>query len=242
MDILLFGMMTIVPTFIMTLKPKVLWIILPLLLLFLIKKPISSVSGGDLTFFKGIKILSSCLALVCVNLLQLRYEIFSYEFILVLLSINIFEAVLTDCNNLIGIPNGISGFILILLIPRGLEINIIQECFLFPLEMPWILLYTSWNAAFVYGVGLSRSFNLILIVPLIVSYLLKTPHSWLGARSYSLVLNQFYRGLEFPWIYKPGLSYLTKKENTVSTNRNLRLIWGSLNLFATFILYCSSAP
>ena len=78
------------------------------------------------------------------------------------------------------------------------------------------------------GVGFAWSFVLILITPLLVSA--GNPTIWLGARTYSLVLNQALRGMRALWIYEPGMSFVTKKENAPSTDQRIRVVWGVVNV------------
>jgi hypothetical protein len=121
--------------------------------------------------------------------------------------------------------------VLVFLLPGELhEVSGQDGVFIAPLSKQWVFVYTTWNAAFCYGVGFAWSFCLILVTPLAVSATLGLPNAWLGARTYSLVLNQVLRGSRALWIFVPGASYITKAENTPSTNQHVRMAAGVTNL------------
>ena len=115
--------------------------------------------------------------------------------------------------------------------------------FHFALAWGWILMYTSWNAAFAYGVGFAWSFRLVLLIPVLVALYFDQEDAavastaWLGARTYSLGLNQALRGAQFTYVFKPGASFVTKPENAPTTNDALRLYWGAANLALVGYLY-----
>lgn len=159
-------------------------------------------------------------------------NIFSFNIIASVLGINILEAVITDFLTDIkyGWPNATCELLLICILPKQKQELQFNNIFLFHLNNIWVIIYTLWNAVFVYGVGFSLSFCLILLTPLIVCLILNQPNAWLGARTYSLILNQILRGSELLYIYKPGKSYITKIEGLVSTNQTIRLLLGSVNL------------
>ena len=102
--------------------------------------------------------------------------------------------------------------------------------FIFSLSPAWIALYTTWNAAFCYGAGFAWSFRLIGITHLVVACVLGDWNTWLGARTYSLVLNQVLRGARVTRIYTPGESFVTKAEGAPSTDPFWRAVWGLANV------------
>ena len=117
--------------------------------------------------------------------------------------------------------------------PRSLAMH--GQIFLLSTNPPWVVLYTTWNAAFCYGAGFAWSFRLILVTPLIVAALLNEPNAWLGARTYSLVLNaSFAWGERDSRIFTPGQSFVTKPEGEPSTNQAWRMAWGVVNVVAVY--------
>lgn len=198
---------------------------------------------SSLDTFKALKIVSSVGALFVVNLAQMNWTFGAWT-IAVILGVNMLEAAGTELylSRWHGIPNALCGFLLVLMLfseasrmapmapnPQGR--------FAFPLSTHFVLGYTLWNLNFCYGVGFAWSFRLILLSPLLVSYVvLGQPYTWLGARTYSLVLNQALRGSSAGWMFVPGKSYVTKLENTQPPDPEIQWCWGVLNLI--FLLWC----
>lgn len=245
LDLIKFFAVSIPTTLVLTQHRPVLWIVAPLFVTKFLWNHIVKVVGdasdtpsSALSLFKLVKIISSCVALSVVYYGQETSV--SLGTIKLVLSVNMFEAVLTDLQikGRYGIFNSIAGIFLIAkLWDAQLEPIKPMGVFLFPIDAQWVIGYTLWNGAFVYGVGFAWSFVLVLMTPLVVSFsILEMPASWLGARTYSLVLNQALRGTQAYDIFVPdGNSFVTKKENADEMDQSVRALWGMINLIYVLV-------
>jgi hypothetical protein len=185
--------------------------------------------ASPLGAFKAAKALSSLAALLLVNAMQLGWRPPAHV-VAAVLGVNMLEAAATDLAMgwRHGWPNALCGLLLVGVL--GGREPVPAAVVLFPLTPAWVALYTSWDSAFAAGVGFSWSFCLVQFTPIAVSALLGRPHAWLGARTYSLVLNQALRGSRAMWIYEPGRSYITKPEGAPSVDQRYRFAAGAANL------------
>ena len=226
------------------------WFLFLIVSIKIYKTGYTSKTSRIFSLFKAIKVVSLVISIIIVNYGQNNKV--SDNIIKFCLGLNILEAVLLDClltatlqvdcfvetdslsyiQSIVGIPNAISGLLLILKLCNELiEHKTIDGYFSFQLSSSWIIGYSLWNLAFVYNF-LSLSFGLILMVPYILSFhILCTPDIWLSARAYSLVINQSFRGLQYPYIFIPdGKSIITDPEGIIIRNQKIRFILGILNL------------
>lgn len=131
-----------------------------------------------------------------------------------ILKINILEAILYDKS----LYNKVSGVLLLYYCEY-------EQIF-------WILLYSTWNAAFSYGRNFNWTTRFILLIPLILYFM---HQDWLYTRCYSLLLNMILRSTEIIKYYDPkGKTFLTV--DTPQHNEEKYKIWCTLNLVCT-ILY-----
>lgn len=176
-----------------------------------------------INWFEITKFLGAIAGLGGICLFHSRRE-FSHHSLTILgtiLQLNILIAVVSGiqkgdfCNYL----NSFAGLILVGMV--FLEYDIPAEYFdqlkhyaeqtglcMFPLTWRYIVLYTSWNAAFTYSANFSNSTRLILVAPCVFAYL-STTESWLGARCFSLTLNMILRATECGDFYTPGKTAIT---------------------------------
>lgn len=246
LDLFAFYFLSLPLVFVLTYKPLSFWFCFPIGIfkVYEAMKNNKPMPSSSLDMFKMVKIVSSFGALLLVNFSQLGKQ-FSVQTIGVVLAVNMVEASFTDLmiNPINGLPNCVSGLILVF---KLLENTIGHHesfssnagVFQYPLKTCWILGYTMWNAAFVYGVGFAWSFVMILITPLFLSA--SNPTLWLGARTYSLVLNQALRASKACWLFTPGESFVTKPEGSESTDETYRLLIGLVNCLGMIILASST--
>jgi len=184
--------------------------------------------ASSLDLFKGVKIVSVIAGVVMVLAAQLGFG-HSDALVLAVLAVNVLEAVLADL--VLGSPlNALCGACLVAeLLALPLPVGVRGSTVLYPLPARWLALYTSWNAAFAYGVGFSRGARLVLLVPFIVCALLGDLDAWFNARTYSLIFLQVMRGTHFTRVFTPGESAVTKPEGAPSVTPALRELWGVFN-------------
>jgi hypothetical protein len=236
-------------TYMLTLHPVLSWILMPVVLLRIVtlyapRFPLLFRTASALHIFKCFKICSSVAALFVVNLAQFGQES-SIHAIALILGLNMLEACVTDLviATRFGWPNALGGVVLVIALfvdawkhPSGEVFSSPDGIFLFPLKLGWVVCYSIWNANFAFGVGFAWSFSLSLISPLAVSYLLGLS-SWLGARTYSLVLNQALRGSNACWLFCPGKSFVTKKDGDPPGDEIVRWCMGIINIIIILVVY-----
>lgn len=146
-----------------------------------------------------------------------------------ILSLNIVEASIKDLS-LGNYFNTISGFILCLTIPLpqkawcvGTEKDDYYDL-IADLPFAWSLLYTTWNAAFVYAEnpGYLASSICILTVPIIRSFYKKRYDLWMSARAYTLGLHIFIRATYD--VFTPIM------DSSAWSNDRAVYIWSLINL------------
>jgi len=237
-DVATFFAVTVPTTLLMTWFPHALWVVAPVSGVALARGYRAPKTSSPLDGFKVAKAVSSFAALAVFHASQLGATI-PNNVMTGIVAVNILEAVAMDVliGGRYGWPNAVVGTGLTLLLPE--QKQWMDPGAAFPLPLWWILLYTTWNAAFAYGVGLSWGCGLILLVPLCAP-----PHLWPVARAYSLVLQQVLRGSQALWIWQPGKSIITKEEGAPSVDDGKRLAAGVVNLCLLCISmhYHSYAP
>ena len=107
--------------------------------------------------------------------------------------------------------------------------------FLFPLTVPWIIMYTTWNACFAYDNNFSWATRFILIPPLLVSWYYQSSHYWLGARVLLLMTHLICRATQFLRVYQPGQSLLTPIAGSIKHTKEVATKWGRINLLLMYL-------
>lgn len=161
------------------------------------------------------------------------------------LDLNIFEAMFREYE-LGYYANAVVAIGLMCTIPYTLSINTIlalgeetlyKNCFVFPLSLQWIFLYTSWNACFSYGDNMSWQTRLILIPPIFIAISVDLK-LWLGARVLLLLLHLLLRAIQIIWFYQPGESFLTPIAGSIRNSALICRRWGHMNLgMLTLFIY-----
>jgi hypothetical protein len=152
-----------------------------------------------------------------------------------LLVVNIGEAVVRECQSGVWfLPNAACGIVLLICLPdynTHVSLSLNTELLEYPLSWSWILLYTTWNAAFTYGFNLSWSTRFQLVSAIVVSTLLfnAKPKTWLHLRTLGLTLNMILRASQVTYLYCPGASALTYAGGS-SHNPVVYRPWGAFNL------------
>lgn len=244
MDTLVFYVTSVGLTLTLTVYPLFSWLCAPFVALLLLKRYKPPARGSANSVFKLVKFVSSIVALLIVNALQWGYDV-DPGYVEIILQINMAEAIIVDVMRVHGVPNALVGILLSVSCHPMIVLPTKDGVFLSSLSMEWIFFYTVWNAIFVYGSDFSWSFQLILVTPLIVCVILQTHHAWLGARTYSLVVNQILRGIQALWMFEPGRTYITHTENHINPNKHLCVIFGIANLLLYITnhdYYVSSLP
>lgn len=201
-----------------------------------------------LNWFEISKLVAGLLSLCCVHYFRSfggTYTLESHLSVVVLLGVNMLEAIISDLTNSSpSVSNALAGTMLFCLCPFMLDDSHIVSLqfdtyksgiFLFPLTWSWILCYSSWNSAFSYGFNFSHSTRLMLLTSFIVSFfIIQRPESWLGTRTYVLMLNMLFRAHQFTYLYTPGQSVITQlvgqKDVDQRKKHRVRIVWGWLNL------------
>lgn len=156
--------------------------------------------------------------------------------VVAVLAFNIAEAVVRDMQSGF-VTNAAVGIALMATLPLRAETPVGMHgsrLFLFPLPVWWILLYSSWNAAFSLGFGYSWSTRFQLLTALLSSWILGTPAAWLGARCISLVLNMAFRSARLTYLFRPGASVATSADDARGAGDKNRgtaaRLWGHANV------------
>ncbi|MCG8454598.1 MAG: DUF5692 family protein [Spirochaetales bacterium] len=161
-------------------------------------------------------------------------------FLWVILALNIFEASLKDL--MLGNTfNGLCGFVMIACIPMSLKRSWRfdrkdKHILVADLSLAWCLLYTTWNAAFVYAESPAyvASSLCILLVPEIynaISIRRGGGNMWLHARIYTLMIHVSIRS--FADVFTPYM------DASAWFNPVVRDVWGLVNfiLMAAYAVY-----
>ncbi len=184
-------------------------------------------SFGYFEWFRWVKIYS--LVAIILFIYLTRFEGFHenkkiINFIYFLLSLNIFEAVVKDLNNmdLSSVFNIIVGLLLILFLwlptydrSRGTPLDFLSS----KLTLPWIVTYTIWNWLFVYSeyIEFSLKHIFVLSVPIIINFFIK--NTWLQARAITLGSYIIFSFSTNPYLegYFPVTTYNDSLALTLST-------------------------
>jgi hypothetical protein len=201
--------------------------------------------SGFTDWFIVLKSVTSAAGVILMNIFRQYgwYTINTHMITLGFLDLNILEAMVREYE--LGFySNAIVAVGLMCTIPFSLTPETIlslgnetiqSRLFFSPLSLPWILLYTSWNACFSYGDNMSWQTRLILVPPILIAsyYDVKL---WLGARVLLLLLHLILRAIQAVWFYQPGHSFLTPVAGSIRNSRFICLVWGHINL-VVFCLY-----
>ena len=202
--------------------------------------------SGFADWFIVVKSLTSAVGVALMNIFRQEgwYTINTHMIVVGFLALNIAEAMIREVQlNLLA--NATTAIGLILTLPFNPSVETISRlsietnethCFVFPLHVFWVLLYTSWNACFVFGDNMSILTMLILIPPILVMYF--GIELWLGGRVLLLLIHLILRTIQIVGIYRPGHSALTPVAGTIDNSKRVAHLWGRINLFA-MCLYAS---
>jgi hypothetical protein len=245
-----FGFLAITTTMTtgLTATPHLLWV----LLLWsisnrIVKKRTNLVEHQWCNWFEVSKLVSALVGAAALNLFQI-WGIYSHVTHLIIsgiLFINIAEAVLSDfMRSWRAFPNVVAGVILLGLIPDYVDVlgNVAKSnnLVIFPLDLRYILLYSTWNGAFSYGGNYSWSTRLMLVAPIATMMSYGNTHVWLGARCFSLILNMILRASETTRFYQPGKTVITHVRSSFVHNNNICLLWGCFNFVVGIWIYRTS--
>lgn len=181
------------------------------------------------------------IAAICVFQYRHEYSASSHYVLSRILVFNICEAILSDLQK--GwkhLPNAFAGCVLVARISFTAEPGsaafehlataaATRMLCVFPLEWNWILLYTTWNAAFSFGGNFSWSTRFMLLAPTLTVLCMGVKGAWLSARCVSLMLNMILRATETTDFYTPGRTALTFEPQTFVHNNHVHLMWSCLN-------------
>jgi len=199
---------------------------------------------GFTNWFIVAKAATSAAGVATMNIFRINgmYSANTHFVVVGFLNLNILEAAVRDIE-LGYFENAAAAFVLMVTIPYTLsaeDIYILNEktseyhCFVFPLTILWVFLYTSWNGCFTYDDNLSWLTRLILLPPIMVALLNSDIELWMGARVLLLLLHLLLRAIQIIWIYKPGGSALTPIAGSICNSVTACRIWGRVN----FLLMC----
>ncbi len=246
-DILLHLLMMTIVTLVLTMSSNVVWLFLSVGAIGLVYN--TAWEKGHSEWFAVAKFAGALVGVLSLNYFRHfgMYTVNTHFFIAVILLLNISEALLRDLElGLSHIPNAITAMLLIVNISylqtsAEQTTSILYETqqtgiFLFPCNLEWILLYTTWNATFSYGDNYSWITRLMLLPPLLVSYLLGT-QAWLGARCLSLMCSMVMRAAQITYLYTPGSTPLTPIPGIINCSPWIIMTWGVVNLFFATLLY-----
>lgn len=201
---------------------------------------------GFTDWFIVAKSLTSAAGVICMNIFREKgwYSQATCLTTNIFMGVNIFEAIARDVESKFY-ANAAVGLFLIFNLPWGWNegtskdvslATIESKMFLFPISWAWVLLYTSWNACFVYGDNLSWQTRLILIPPILIAAIVDV-RVWLGARVLLLLLHILLRSVQIVRIYTPGESILTPVAGSISNSKRIATVWGCLNIFVAVLWY-----
>lgn len=230
-SVLLFFLLSVPPTALAVLSPRAALALTALGLAGVRHRPLHGASF--LSWLNAVKLASLLVAAGVACAAQLGVGV-PPALVHGVLAVNMLEAVVTDV--CIGSAlNAVAGLALVyqLETPAVAARDGVVLC---AVPLRWVLLYTTWNAAFAHGVGFSRGACLVLLTPFVVCALVGEFDAWTAARTYSLLFLQLMRGSEFTRVFTPGATWVTKAEGAPSVNYTLRLAWGLLNAMLCCIM------
>lgn len=197
---------------------------------------------GFTHWFNVAKFFTSLLGLLVINACRTVgvYTGWTHNTVLVLLLVNILEAILQDVIN--GYThNAIAGVLLVTAMPYTLSTHAMHALntktantnqFVFPLSIEWVLLYTTWNSAFSYGNNFSHLTRLVLVPPIVLGLALGDMELWLGARVLLLTFIMMLRVIQPCWPFQPGASKLTPIPGSIHHDHARCSRWGRVNVIA----------
>ena len=201
---------------------------------------------GFTDWFIVIKSATSAVGVILMNIFRQYgwYTNNTHITTVLFLDLNILEAMIRECE--LGFyTNAAVAFGLMCTIPFSLARETIlslgdetlqSRLFVFPLSLPWVIIYTSWNACFSYGDNMSWQTRLILIPPILIARYFNMK-LWLGARVLLLLLHLILRAIQVVWFYQPGRSFLTPVAGSIDNSRFVCRLWGHTNL----VVFCAYA-
>ncbi len=206
----------------------------------LIAVPVMFIMGDVEGWFRWTKVFSVIIPLIILGFARVSrfkekqgkfWRFFDRKWILVftylVLTINILEATLKGFS-LGNTPNAIAGLALIITTPLPIRYWTIEKekrgDLLAFTTMMWNILYTTWNAAFVYGESPSfvASSICILMAALLYTFIKGKNELWGTARIYTLGLHLVIRGC-VPQVF------LTYMDATAWHNATFQHWWGVFN-------------
>lgn len=200
---------------------------------------------GFTKWFIVAKAATSAAGVATMNIFRINglYSTNTHFVVVGFLNLNILEAAVRDIE-LGYFANAAAAFGLMATMPYTLSTDAIyrlnektseSHCFVFPLTILWVFLYTSWNGCFTYNDNLSWLTRLILLPPIMVALLNSDIELWLGARVLLLLLHLLLRAVQIIWIYTPGRSALTPVAGSICNSVTVCRIWGRLNFLLSLI-------
>lgn len=194
-----------------------------------------------ITCFNVIKFITILGSFIAINVIRYNTILSESEqnAMSTILAINMIEAIIKDIFNA-NYFNALSGIILVLLIPCNLPTNVTTTItngwIPFNLSPVWIVIYTTWNAAFSYTENFPWTTRLILIPPLLIS-IICGPEYWFCARTYSIFLHPTMCMIQLTKYYVPGKTSLTPPINSVVHNSSVAIRWGILNAIMSVVYF-----
>ena len=234
-DILKYVIILYATTFILCSYKFVIFIYLTIFIILLCLRLENTYDIGMSNWFTISKFIGSLTGVFIISYVIYKkfVNIFYYNFINLILSVNIFEATLLDYkegyNN-----NSLCGFILILTIPFNFNdssvMYIEDDTLKYHLDQEWIFLYTLWNFLFSYENNFAISTRIILTIPIIYSSMYGF-ENWLFYRSMSLFVHMTMRFLNITRFYKPGETVITPRVGIIKHDSILAIKFGVFNIF-----------
>jgi hypothetical protein len=210
-------------------------------------KPIEcAVKNEWLNWFEILKLAGALLALVTVTRYQGEYSTTSHQVTALVLALNIAVAVGSDLQHgQTHFKNAMAGVVLLYFIPYQVDVHMLPQLatiastrglFVFPIPMAWAALYTTWNAAFSYGMNFSWSTRVILITPWLIAWNTGVFSVWIGIRALSLCLNMILRATQTTDFYEPGETIITHIHNSFIHHAAVFSAWGLANALFSLVL------
>jgi hypothetical protein len=236
-EIVIYCALITVVTVILSASPILVWAYLVLFATLCIARLNKTFDSGMAKWFtvaKFIGALAGVLSLTWIRQSGGTMSPSSHLLVAALLAVNILEAFARDAqsNNW---ANAATAVYLIATIPyshKPQPETPLPGWFSFELEAGWILLYSSWNAAFSYANNFAWTTRLILLPPLLLCPIVGLRY-WLGARATSLLAHLTMRAVHLTPFYTPGETSLTPVVDTVTHDATLAKSWSTLNAVAS---------
>ena len=196
--------------------------------------------GSVTGWFRWVKMLSVLIPVIILGFTRIAnyekresfWKFFRGNWVLyffyAVINLNILEATLKDVG-LGHYMNAIPGFVLILTVPLPLKYwKVSKEKYgdvLGYTSVAWALLYTTWNACFVYGESPAYFFSscCILLAAVVYPLAIRRPELYLTARIYSLITHLIIRA-SFPDLF------LNVMNASAFHSQQVLHGWGALNM------------